>query len=137
MDSHSAISRFQKSEDIYRASMRWGEWTNTFQLMRDNPDSDNSTAKLKPPSEELLIHLDTIKVQHVEVLDSGMDEKEGKGQSRFKIEYNLDNSAVIKSIRHTVSWWYDRKANHWFTDTPLPEELDLPKTKTIRLSPKR
>lgn len=86
MDSHSSISRFQKSENIYRASMRWGEWTNTFQLMRDKPDSDSGSTKLKPPSEEYLVHLDTIKVKFVEALSSGMNEEEGSGESRVKIQ---------------------------------------------------
>ncbi|MCU7800474.1 MAG: hypothetical protein KZQ70_10070 [gamma proteobacterium symbiont of Lucinoma myriamae] len=58
-------------------------------------------------------------------------------ESRFRIEYRLDNSAKIKTIRHTVSWWYDKEGNHWFTDTPLPKEFDLPKVKTIKLSPKK
>lgn len=137
MDSHSSTSRFQKSEDIYRASMRWGEWSNTFQLMRDKPDSASGSTKLKPPSEEYLVHLDTIKVKFVEVLSSGMNKEEGIGESRFRIEYRLDNSAKINTIRQTVSWWYDKEGNHWFTNTPLPKEFDLPKSRTIKLSPKK
>ena len=136
MDSHSSISRFQKSEDVYRASMRWGEWTNLFQLMKDKPDSNAESAKLTPPSEAYLTHLDSIKVKHIEVVSSGMNDKKGTGESRFKIEYRFDHSAKIKLIRQTVSWWYDKKNNLWFTNTPLPEEFDLPKSRTIRLSPK-
>jgi len=137
MDSHSQISRFQKSEDVYRASMRWGEWTNTFQLMRDKPGSDNSNSKLKPLSDEYLTHLETIKVKHIEVLSSGMSKKEGTGESRLKIEYHFDHSAKIQLVRHTVSWWYDKESNNWFTGTPLPKEFDLPKSKTIKLSPRQ
>lgn len=137
LDSHSQISRFQKSEDVYRASMRWGEWTNMFQLMRDKPGSDINSTKLKPLSDEHLTHLETIKVKHIEVLSSGMNEEEGTGESRLKIEYRFDHSAKIQSFKHTVSWWYDKESNNWFTSTPLPEEFDLPKSRTIKLSPRR
>lgn len=136
MDSHSSISRFQKSEDVYRASMRWGEWHNVFQLMKDKPDTDIHSSKLKPVSETYLNHLETIKVKHIEVLSSGINDKEGTGESRLKIEYRFDNSAKINSIRQTVFWWYDEASNHWFTNSPLPEEFDLPKSRTIKLSPK-
>lgn len=137
MDSHSSISRFQKSEDVYRASMRWGEWTNAFQLMREKPGSDSSSTELKPLTDDYLSYLETIKVKHVEVLASGMNEKEGSGESKLKIEYRFDNSLKINTIRQTVSWWYDKESNHWFTNTPLPKEFDLPKSKTIKLSPGR
>ncbi len=136
LDSHSTISRFQDSEDVYRASMRWGEWTNLFQLMKDKPDSEADSSALKSPSEAYLIHLDSIKVKQIQVISSAMNDKEGTGESRFKIEYRLDNSAKINLIRHTVSWWYDKENNLWFTTTPLPEEFDLPQSRTIRLSPK-
>lgn len=137
MDSHSSISRFQKSEDVYRASMRWGEWSNTFQLMRDKPGSDNSTSALKPLTDEYLTYLETIKVKHIEVIRSGMNEKEGSGESKFDIEFHFDHSVKIKSVRHTVSWWYDQETNYWFTNTPLPEAFNLPKKTTIKLSPKK
>lgn len=136
LDSHSTISRFQDSEDVYRASMRWGEWTNLFQLMKDKPDSEADSSALKSPSEAYLTHLDSIKVKQIQVISSAMNDKEGTGESRFKIEYRLDNSAKINLIRHTVSWWYDKENNLWFTTTPLPEEFDLPQSRTIRLSPK-
>jgi len=133
MDSHSEISRFQNSENVYRASMRWGEWSNLFQLMRERPDS---TSKLTALSEEYITHLEGIKIKDIEVLNSNMSEKSGTGETRFKIGYRLDNSLKIIPIKHTVSWWYQEEANIWFTDTPLPKEFDLPKTKTIKLSPK-
>ena len=99
MDSHSTISRFQNSEDVYRASMRWGEWSNVFQLMKDKPDSNAESTKLAPPSEAYLTHLDSIKVKHIEVISSGINDKEGTGESKFKIEYRFDHSAKIKLIR--------------------------------------
>ena len=133
MDSHSEISRFQNSENVYRASMRWGEWSNLFQLMRERPDS---TSKLTALSEEYITHLEGIKIKDIEVLNSNMSEESGTGETRFKIGYRLDNSLKIIPIKHTVSWWYQEEANIWFTDTPLPKEFDLPKTKTIKLSPK-
>ena len=136
MDSHSSVSRFKQSEDTYKGSMRWGEWASIFQLMRDKPGSDAGSSKLKPPSDEYLMHLDTIKVKNIEVLSSGRNDKQGTGESRFKIEYHLHNSAKINSIRQTVSWWYDDKNNFWFTSTPLPKEFDLPQSKTIKLSPR-
>ena len=134
MNSHSEASRFQNAEDVYRASMRWGEWDNAFQLMKERPDS---ITKLKPPSEEYSTHLGTIKIKEIEVLSSGMNADLGTGQSKFKINYRFENSAVIKNIRHTIVWWYFKEANIWLTDTPLPKEFDLPKVKTIKLSPKK
>ena len=167
LDSSSAINRFQKSEDLYLASMRWGEWTNVLQLIRarpENPGSENGDKvqimAVKPDSNErtteqessantesstnkvsyyneLLAHLDTIKVTHTEVLSSAMSESEGTGESHIIIQYRFDTSVKINSIRHTVSWWRDEQSNTWFTDTPLPKEFDQPKHKTIKLSPKR
>lgn len=161
LDSHSTFSRFQKSEDLYRASMRWGKWTNILQLIRPRPESSDSTnynskkmlMNVKSDSnysstgqessteqessfEELLAHLDTIHVSNVEVLSSAI-KAEGTGESRLLIQYRFDTSAKINSIRHTVSWWYDKQSNNWFTDTPLPKEFDLPKHRTIKLLPKR
>ena len=133
MDSHSKIARFQNAEDVYRASMRWGEWNNVFQLMKDKPDS---TEKLKPPSDDASVYLEKIKVRDIEVLSSGMKKDLGTGHSKFRIGYRFENSAVIKTLHHNVSWWYYEKGNVWFTDTPLPKEFDLPESNTIRLSPK-
>lgn len=167
LDSSSAINRFQKSEDLYLASMRWGEWTNVLQLTRDRPekpsaenadklqamvvksDSNEHSAEQEPSAEqesstnknpsynELLSHLDTIKVTHTEVLSSALSETKDTAESHMIIEYRFDTSVKINSIRHTISWWRDEKSDNWFTDTPLPKEFDLPKRKTIKLSPKR
>ncbi len=134
MDSHSQISRFQNSEDIYRASMRWGEWTNLFQLMKNKPDS---TSELEKPSEDYLTHLDGISVESVEVLSSGMNKDKGTGHSTLKIGYRFNNSVKVHSIKHTIAWWYHEESNLWFTDTPLPEEFDLPESRTIKLSPNK
>jgi len=132
MDSHSQISRFQNSEDIYRASMRWGEWTNLFQLMKDKPDA---TTKLEQASEDYLTHLESISIEDAEVLSSGMNKAEETGQTKLKIGYRFDNSAKVHSIKHTIAWWYHEESNTWFTDTALPEEFDLPESRTIKLSP--
>ena len=134
MDSHSSISRFQKSENVFRASMRWGEWENVYQLLKPNPD--NPSDKLKSPSEEYLNYLGTIKVAHIEVVKSGITEIDKAAESLFLIEYRFDNSAKIRRIRHKVYWWYNKEANTWFSDTPLPEVFAMPKSKTIKLSPK-
>lgn len=136
MDSHSSISRFKHSEDLYKASLRWGEWINIFQLQRPR-DSDDISA-VKPPSEALLTHLAHIKVTHTETLSSGINEDKATGQTLFLIEYHFDNSAKIQTIRHKVDWWYDSENNIWFTNTSLPKEFDVPETApgTIKLSPK-
>lgn len=155
LDSSSAINRFQKSEELYLASMRWGEWTNVLQLIRDQPekpgaenaeklpvmavksDSNERSTEQKFSYNELLNHLETIKVTHTEVLSSAMSEEEGTGESLVIIDYRFDTSVKIKSIRHTISWWRDEQSDNWFSDTPLPKEFDQPKHKTIKLSPKR
>ena len=172
LDSHSNISRFQQSEDLYQAGMRWGEWSKVLYLIRPRPESSNSEkmitkvnpdngkkyqvveikqgnndsiAEQKKSNEELLIHLDTIKVAHTEILSSFMNDAEGTGESRMLIEYRFDTSAKIRTLRYTVSWWHDEQSNTWFTDTPLPKEFEKPiaketenkKRKTIKLSPKR
>ncbi|MCK5649677.1 MAG: hypothetical protein KAI22_12445 [Gammaproteobacteria bacterium] len=161
LDSSSAINRFQKSEDLYLASMRWGEWTNVLQLTRDRPEKPSaenseklqlmavksdrdepsaeqeSSTNKNPSYNELLSHLDTIKVTHTEVLSSALSETKDTAESHMIIEYRFDTSVKINSIRHKVSWWRDEKSDNWFTDTPLPKEFDLPKRKTIKLSPKR
>ncbi|MCK5697160.1 MAG: hypothetical protein KAI02_03300 [Gammaproteobacteria bacterium] len=133
MDSNSKISRFQNSEDVYRASMRWGEWNDLFHLMKDKPDAAD---KLKQPSEDYLLHLETIKVKEVTVIGSNMDKALGEGFSQFKIGYRIDSVLKLYSIRHKVNWWYHKESNLWFTDTPLPKEFAPPKRRTIKLSPK-
>lgn len=163
LDSHSNISRFQQSEDLYQAGMRWGEWSKVLYLIRPRPESsnsekmitkvnpdngkkyqvveikqnNNSIAEQKKSNEELLIHLDTIKVAHTEILSSFINDAEGTGESRMLIEYRYDTSAKINTLRYTLSWWHDEQSNTWFTETPLPKEFDMPKHKTIKLSPKR
>ena len=164
MDSHSSISRFQQSEDLYQAGMRWGEWSSVLYLMRPKPVSSNSEemitkvnpdngkkyqvveikqgnndsiAEQKKSTEELLTHLDTIKVARTEILSSSMNDAEGTGESRILIEYRYDYSAKINTLRYMVSWWHDEQSNTWFTDTPLPKEFDVPKHKTIKLSPRQ
>jgi len=136
LDSHSSISRFLKSENVLRASMRWGEWVNAFALLKSNPD--NPSSKIESPSEEYLAYLSTLKIAHVKVLTSGITEEDKAGESLFLIEYRFDNSAKIHKIRHKVDWWYHKESNTWFTDTPLPKEFDIPepRSRTIKLSPK-
>ncbi len=134
MNSHSKISRFQNSENVYRMAIRWAEWNDLFHLMKDRPDSLN---KLKQPSEYYLLHLETIKVKQVDLLGSNMDKKLGTGSSQFNIGYHTDSSLKINSVRHIVHWWYHKKSNIWFTDTPLPKEFAPPKLRTIKLSPPR
>ncbi|WP_198264860.1 hypothetical protein [sulfur-oxidizing endosymbiont of Gigantopelta aegis] len=146
LDSSSPVFRFQKTEDLYRASMRWGEWPNLFQIMRDNPKnkSTGQTSEQVPlkkedwnrPTEERMIHLSTIKISSVSALSSGMSEEKGEGTTRLLIEYHFDSSVTVLSLRHTLHWWYDKENNAWYTDTPLPKEFDAPKHKTIKLSPK-
>jgi hypothetical protein len=142
MDSHSSFSRFQKSEDTYRASMRWGEWNNVAQLMRKKPiDKSNINTALPleviAPSitEEQIEYLEKIKVPHVEVRNSGITIKDEAGITLLLIEYQLENSVKVNKIRHQVDWWYDKKSNIWFTETPLPKEFNKPEPKTIKLSP--
>lgn len=115
--------------------MRWGEWENVYQLLKPNPDSISS--QLKSPSEEYLNFLSTIKIAHVELVKSGITVPDKSGESLFKIEYRLENSAKIHKIRHKVDWWYSKEGNTWFSDTPLPKEFAMPpKSRTIKLSPK-
>ena len=135
MDSHSAISRFIQSEDTYKASLRWGEWMGVFQLYRNKPGNQSNKTKIKPPSEEYLEHLETIIVTHIEVLHSGMHKDKETGDTLFLIEYRFDFSTKVKKIRHKIAWWHDDKSNIWYTATPLPKEFDLPKRRTIKLSP--
>ncbi len=146
LDTHSTVSRFQKSEDLYKASLRWGEWPTFFHLIRPRTAQatplttdavDNKAEAFKPPSEELLNHLDTFKVSGVEVLSSAMNEKQGTGKTRFQIDYYRDDSTKINSFRQSVDWWYDKPSNNWYTDTPLPEEFALPRHPTIKLSPEK
>lgn len=140
MDSHSTISRFNKSENTYRASIRWGEWPGVFQLQKPVPWLNTEQAEIKPPSEEYSKHLETIKVVHIDVISSGMHQNEKTGESVLNIEYHFENSTKVHKLRHKVSWWHDKESNIWFTNSTLPEEFDLPKAKTrmkntIKLSP--
>lgn len=144
LDSHSTVSRFQKAEDLYKASMRWGEWPTLFHLIKPRPEQatqitsieNNKQEKLQPPSEALLTHLDTIKVSSIDVLSDTMNEKSGTAKTRFQIDYYREDSTKIHTFRHTVMWWYDKEGNNWFSDTPLPKEFALPEHPTIKLSPK-
>ncbi len=176
LDTHSSLSRFQRSEKLYLSSMRWGEWSSFLYLLRAKPvnsgsekiititdpnttkkyqviedqtivynksaDRESSTSKesstdresstsRESQREELLAHLETIKVTHTETLGTSMSEAEGIGESRVLVEYHFDARAKINSIRYNVSWWYDEPSNTWFTDTPLPKELNSHR-KTIR-----
>lgn len=137
MDSHSKVSRFQQSENTYRASLRWGEWLGAIQLQRTKPGSNSDSKGFIQPSEAYLNHLDTIKVTHIETLSSAMHEDKKTAATLFLIEYRFDNSAIINKIRHKMTWWHDQESNIWYTDTPLPEEFDLPQYRTIKLSPER
>ncbi len=162
LDSHDVVYRFQKSEDNYRAAMRWGEWTTILYMIRPGPESrlmrvdpaDKSTYKVMETKtevddgedlsaeqeitrEDLIAHLETILISHSEVTSSSVNNSKGTGTTRMNIQYHFDNSAIIKTLRYKLSWWHDKESNTWFTDTPLPEEFMPPKKKTIKLSPKR
>ncbi len=134
LDTHNSTNRFQQADNLYNASMRWGEWYSLFQLMKANPN--NPSSKIVPPSEEYIKHLSEIEVAHVEAINSGIIEPDKSARTLYLIEYHPKNSSVIKTVRLNVDWWYDEKHNHWFTDTPLPKEFDLPKKRTIKLSPR-
>ncbi len=134
LDTHDPINRFQQSDELYSASMRWGEWYSLFQLMKANPE--NPASRVKPPTDEELEYLSHLKVSHVETIHSGIIENKKSAKTIYQIEYHPENSSVIKKIRHTVNWWYDEKTNQWFTDTPLPEAFQVPRHQTIKLSPK-
>ncbi len=156
LDSHSSVSRFQNSEDTYREGMHWEEWEKVLYLTRTKAENDLATDKAtqmnphtgkeyevinanneekKREFEELIEHLETIKVLRTEVLSSSMNDDAGTGATRLLIEYRFNNSTKIQTIRQRLSWWHDEKINIWFTETPLPEEFTPPKKKTIKLSP--
>ncbi len=156
LDTHDKGFRFTKSEEDYRTGMRWGEWDGVLNLIRAKPESlvmnagsenDKKYQVINIPKdenklsrEELIDHLSTIKVKQIEVLSSSMGADGISGQSRFMIQYRIDNSAKIQKFRHKVSWWYDKDTNIWFSETPLPKEFEPPKAdpskrKTIKLSP--
>lgn len=134
LDTHNPVYRFQQTDELYSASMRWGEWQTLVQLMRANPENPDS--KVTPPSDKLLEYLSKLNVSHVETLNSGVIEDKKSAKTIYQIEYHPENSTVIKKFRHTVMWWYDAKTNQWFTDTPLPEEFQLPEHPTIKLTPR-
>ncbi len=133
LDSHDPANRFQQSDELYSAAMRWGEWLTLFQLMQANPN--NPSSKVTPPTDEYLEYLSHLKVSHVETINSGIIENKKSAKSIYLIEYHPEDSSVIKKIRHIVNWWYDNKTNHWFTDTPLPKGFEMPEHRTIKLSP--
>jgi hypothetical protein len=162
LDSHDKTARFQKAEDSYRASMDWGDWPELFLLMRNPPiegeevmmqindpktetpqmiaitvpdDTQIKKRQLQQLTDEYLIYLDTIHVSNIKSLSTDLTSNDG--QSRMMVQYRFDNSAKVHTVRYTVHWWYDKESNYWFTDTPLPKELDIPKYKTIKLSPKQ
>lgn len=158
LDSHDKGFRYTKSENDYRAGMRWGEWNTVLYLIRPKPekvimkvDSTNEKSQqvIDVPKgenqysrEELVDHLSTVKVKRLEVLSSSMGSDGISGQSRFKIQYRFDNSTKLNELRYKVTWWYDKDTNTWFSDTPLPPEFMPPKAepskrKTIKLSPDR
>ena len=134
LDTHNPINRFQQADELYSASMRWGEWYTLFQLMQANPK--NPASRVTPPGDAQLDYLSHLKVPHVETIHSGIIEDKKSAKSIYQIEYHPENSSVIRKIRHTVNWWYDEKTNQWFTDTPLPEAFQVPRHQTIKLSPK-
>lgn len=168
LDKHSIISRFQKSESLYSASMRWGDWSTLLQLIKNKPkkaDTEQAASEKKSiyddhralesmngssggklnilttPTEKMLAYLETIKVNEVKVLSSGMSdvkEDQGSGKTLFEIVYHKTSSVRVHTIRHKVNWWYHKPSNSWFTDTPLPKEFQIPKSvsRTIKLSPK-
>ncbi|MCW8930291.1 MAG: hypothetical protein OQL19_08655 [Gammaproteobacteria bacterium] len=116
---------------------------NKYEVVETQVDSNNATDAQQSSNdktterEELLLHLDTIKVSHVEVLSSSLNEEKGTAKSRMLIEYHHDNSAKIKTLHYNVFWWHDETSNSWFSQTPMPKEFEPPKHKTIKLSPKR
>ncbi len=162
LDSHDVVYRFQKSEDNYRAAMRWGEWGTILYMTRPRPanllvktdSADNRTYQVKETKagiddgenlsadeeitrEALIAHLETILVSHTEVTGSSVSNGKGTGTTRMIIQYHFDNSARIQTLRYKLSWWHDKESNTWFTETPLPEEFMPKKSRTIKLSPKR
>lgn len=133
LDSHSKTYRFEGSINLYKSSIRWGEWVGALQLYRKPEDK-----QVAPPSEQYLRHLEKIKVKHIEELNSQMNPDEKTGQTFFLIEYHMDNSTKIHSIRHKVLWWHDTESKTWFAKTPLPKEFDMSEqeARTIKLSPR-
>jgi len=134
LDTHNPGNRFQQADNLYRASMRWGEWHSLFQLMKANPN--NPFSKITPLSKEYIEHLSEIQVAHIEVVNTGIVEPEKSAKTIYLIEFHPLNSSVIKKVHLSINWWYDDKLNKWFTDTPLPKEFEPPKKKTIKLSPR-
>ena len=137
LDSHSKLNRFKDSENIFKASLRWGEWMNLLQLQKADPD--NKQLRFDIASEQYLEQLSHIKVTHVESIGAQMSTDGTRSKTIYLIEYHLDDSSSIKKIRHTVDWWHDEETNRWYTSSVLPEEFKehiKPKLDTYKLSPK-
>lgn len=134
LDSHSKLSRFEGSINVYKGSLRWGEWHGAIELHR----TPENKKQMKKPSEKYLQHLSTIKVKHIEDKMSQMNPDKITGQSLFIIEYRFEDSVKMNTIRHMVYWWHDKETNTWYTKTPLPKEFDMSEEeqRTIKLSPK-
>lgn len=138
LDSHSKENRFQDSENIYKASLRWGQWMNLLQLQKNDPATNNITFDIA--SQEYLEQLEHIKVTHIESIGSSMTSDGTKSKSIYVIEFHHDSSTILNRIHHTVEWWYHEETNFWYTSTPLPEEFGLdkkPQLNTIKLSPEQ
>ena len=137
LDPHSKVNRFNDSENIYKASLRWGQWMNLLQLQQSDPDGQKVT--FEEASTEYLEQLSHIKVTHIENIGGTMNAEGTKSTNIYLIEFHYDTSTSIKKINHTVDWWFDGPSNFWYTSTGLPKEFNLnihPQLNTIKLSPK-
>ncbi|MCP5143573.1 MAG: hypothetical protein H6978_02000 [Gammaproteobacteria bacterium] len=95
----------------YDRLIRWGLFDEALNYVRTRDGRD------------LEINLENYEGVHVTRLDPQAqaladDNTEARLQNR--LQYYLDNAAVVKTTTDNQLWWYDEEAKRWFLDTGLP-----------------
>jgi len=108
----SRVSSLDDTMRQYSKLVRWAEYEAAAKhiVFRDREPEVLDNAALRD-----------IRVTKYSEIDRTINEEATEATIRVRIEFYDEDSAVIRTISDTQTWWYDEESKRWFLDDELPD----------------
>jgi hypothetical protein len=106
------VKTLDESHKTYGKMLRWKEYEQAVRYI----------VPREGPAKSLdLESLDDVRITSYEVVDKLIVQDENEAVITVKIEFYVEDTGKVHSLRDEQNWWYEPEAERWFLDDSLPD----------------
>jgi hypothetical protein len=111
LEERSRIISLQNKARAFMKMLRWGNFEAASVYLRNR---DGSVPKVD------LERLQAIRVTNADHVVDAASRESTVAELNARFDYQLVNSATVKTLNYRVTWWFDEEEEKWFVEGGLP-----------------